>query len=56
VAAIAALLGPASLAQAQSDTSGKRCCAAARQKKGIYNILGFDGTGFGRTTVRYESK
>ena len=26
------------------------------QKKGIYNILGFDGTGFGRTTVRYETK
>ena len=25
-------------------------------KKGIYNILGFDGTGFSRTTVRYESK
>jgi len=25
-------------------------------KKGIYNIFGFDGTGLGRTTVRYDSK
>ena len=23
-------------------------------KKGIYNIFGFDSTGLGRTTVRYE--
>ena len=26
------------------------------QKKGMYNILGFDGTDFSRTTVRYETK
>src|SRR5262249_62271973 len=25
-------------------------------KKGVYNLFGFDGTGLGRTTVRYESK
>jgi len=55
VAAIAALLGPASLAQAQSDERQDMLRGGA-QKKGIYNILGFDGTGFGRTTVRYESK
>jgi lipoprotein-anchoring transpeptidase ErfK/SrfK len=25
-------------------------------KKGVYNVFGFDGTGLGRATVRYESK
>ena len=35
--------------------AGKRCCAAARPR-GIYNIFGLDGTGLGRTTVRYDSK
>jgi lipoprotein-anchoring transpeptidase ErfK/SrfK len=53
VAAIAALLGPVSLAQAQSDNELLRGGAT---KKGIYNIFGFDGTGLGRTTVRYDSK
>jgi len=53
VAAIAALLGPVSLAQAQSDPELLRGGAT---KKGIYNIFGFDGTGLGRTTVRYDSK
>ena len=53
VAAIAALLGPVSLAQAQSDNEMLRGGAT---KKGIYNIFGFDGTGLGRTTVRYDSK
>src|SRR5262249_12329655 len=53
VAAIAALLGPVSFAQAQSDNEMLRGGAT---KKGIYNIFGFDGTGLGRTTVRYDSK
>jgi len=55
VAAIAALLGPISLAQAQSDERQEMLRGGAT-KKGIYNILGFDGTDFSRTTVRYESK
>ena len=53
VAAIAALLGSVSLAQAQSDPELLRGGAS---KKGAYNIFGFDGTDFGRTTVRYDSK
>ena len=53
VAAIAALLGSVSLAQAQSDNELLRGGAT---KKGIYNILGFDGTDFSRTTVHYETK
>ena len=52
VAAIA-LLGPVSLAQAQSDPEMLRGGAT---KKGIYNIFGLDGTGLGRTTVRYDGK
>jgi lipoprotein-anchoring transpeptidase ErfK/SrfK len=55
VTAIAALLGSASLAQAQSDERQDLLRGGA-QKKGIYNILGFDGTGFSRTTVPYASK
>jgi lipoprotein-anchoring transpeptidase ErfK/SrfK len=55
VVAIAALLGPVSLAQAQSDERQDMLRGGA-QKKGIYNILGFDGTGFGRTSVSYASK
>ncbi len=56
VAAIAALLGLASLAQAQSDSERQDMLRGGATKKGIYNIFGFDGTDFGRTTVRYESK
>ena len=56
VAAIAALLGSASLVQAQSDNERQELLRGGATKKGIYNILGFDGTDFGRTTVRYESK
>jgi lipoprotein-anchoring transpeptidase ErfK/SrfK len=55
VAAIAALLGPIGLAQAQSDERQDMLRGGA-QKKGIYNILGFDGTGFGRTNVSYPGK
>ena len=53
VAAIVALFGPVSLAQAQSDSELLRGGAS---KKGAYNIFGFDGTDLGRTTVRYDSK
>ena len=55
VVAIVALLGPISLAQAQSDERQELLRGGAT-KKGIYNILGFDGTDFGRKTVRYEAK
>src|SRR5436853_7216961 len=53
--AIATLLGSISLAQAQSDERQEMLRGGA-QKKGIYNILGFDGTDFSRSTVRYETK
>jgi lipoprotein-anchoring transpeptidase ErfK/SrfK len=56
VAAIAALLGPISLAQAQSDNERQDMLRGGSTKKGSYNILGFDGTDFGRTTVSYASK
>jgi lipoprotein-anchoring transpeptidase ErfK/SrfK len=56
VAAIAALLGPVSLAQAQSDNERQDMLRGGAQKKGSYNILGFDGTDFGRTTVQYATK
>jgi lipoprotein-anchoring transpeptidase ErfK/SrfK len=53
--AIAALLGPVGFAQAQSDERQELLRGGA-QKKGIYNIFGFDGTNLGRTTVTYQSK
>ena len=53
VAAIAALLGTVSVAQAQSDPELLR---GGTSKKGAYNIFGFDGTDLGRTTVRYDSR
>jgi lipoprotein-anchoring transpeptidase ErfK/SrfK len=53
LAAIAALLGPVSLAQAQSDSELLR---GGAPRKGIYNIFGLDGTGLGRTTVRYDTR
>ena len=56
VAAIAALLGPVSLAHAQSDGERQELLRGGAQKKGIYNIFGWDGTDFSRTTVRYEGK
>ena len=55
MAAIAALLGPVSLAQAQSDERQELLRGGA-QKKGVYNIFGFDGTGLGRKTVTYQTK
>jgi lipoprotein-anchoring transpeptidase ErfK/SrfK len=54
-AIVAALLGPISPAQAQSDERQEMLRGGAT-KKGIYNILGFDGTDFSRATVRYESR
>jgi len=56
IAAIAALLGAVSLAQAQSDNERQELLRGGATKKGIYNIFGLDGTGLGRTTVRYKSK
>jgi len=56
VAAIAVLLGPVSLAQAQSDNEREVMLRGGATKKGIYNIFGLDGTSLGRTTVRYDSK
>jgi lipoprotein-anchoring transpeptidase ErfK/SrfK len=56
VAAIAALLGGVGLAQAQSDNERQDMLRGGATKKGIYNLLGFDGTGLGRTTVPYVSK
>ena len=56
VAAIAALLGPVGLAQAQSDNEQQDMLRGGATKKGVYNIFGLDGTGLGRTTVRYASK
>ena len=56
IAAIAALLGPVSLAQAQSDNERQETLRGGATKKGIYNVFGWDGTDFSRTTVRYEGK
>ena len=56
LAAIAALLGPISFAQAQSDNERQDMLRGGSTKKGIYNVLGLDGTDFSRTTVRYDSK
>ena len=56
VAAIAALLSPGTLARAQSDNERQDMLRGGATKKGIYNVLGLDGTDFSRTTVRYDSK
>jgi lipoprotein-anchoring transpeptidase ErfK/SrfK len=55
VAAVAALLGLVSLAQAQNDYVPEYLRGGA-SKKGVYNIFGLDGTGLGRTEVRYQTK
>jgi lipoprotein-anchoring transpeptidase ErfK/SrfK len=54
--AVAALVGHASLAQAQSDNERQDMLRGGSTKKGSYNILGFDGTDLGRTTVHFETK
>ncbi len=56
VAAIAALLGSVSVAQAQSDNERQDMLRGGSTKKGMYNVLGLDGTDFSRTTVSYASK
>jgi lipoprotein-anchoring transpeptidase ErfK/SrfK len=56
VAAITALLGPVGLAQAQSDNEREDMLRGGSTRKGMYNVLGLDGTDFSRTTVRYASK
>lgn len=55
-AAIIGLLGPVSLAQAQSDNERLEILRGGASKKGVYNIFGLDGTDLGRTTVSYRSK
>jgi lipoprotein-anchoring transpeptidase ErfK/SrfK len=56
VAAIAALLGPISFAQAQSDNEREDILRGGATKKGMFNVLGLDGTDLSRTTVNYASK
>lgn len=56
MAAIAALLGSAGLAQAQSDNERQDMLRGGATKKGVYNIFGLDGTGLGRATVSYQTK
>jgi lipoprotein-anchoring transpeptidase ErfK/SrfK len=56
VAAIAALLGPVGLAQAESHNEREEMLRGGATKKGVYNIFGLDGTGLGRTTVQYATK
>jgi lipoprotein-anchoring transpeptidase ErfK/SrfK len=56
VVPIAALLGPVSLAQAESFNEREEMLRGGASKKGVYNIFGLDGTDLGRTTVRYASK
>jgi lipoprotein-anchoring transpeptidase ErfK/SrfK len=55
-AAIAALLGPVCLAQAQPDGERLDMMRGGATKKGVYNIFGLDGTGLGRKTVSYSGK
>jgi lipoprotein-anchoring transpeptidase ErfK/SrfK len=55
VAAIVVLLGSIGFAKAQSDERQNMLRGGAT-KKGVYNILGFDGTGLGRTTVSSPGK
>jgi lipoprotein-anchoring transpeptidase ErfK/SrfK len=56
VAAIAALLGSLSVANAQVDKERMEMLRGGASKKGVYNLFGLDGTGLGRTMVRYQSK
>jgi lipoprotein-anchoring transpeptidase ErfK/SrfK len=56
VAAIAALLGPIGIAQAEYDTERQDMLRGGATKKGIYNVFGLDGTSLGRTTVPYNGK
>jgi lipoprotein-anchoring transpeptidase ErfK/SrfK len=54
VAVIAAVLGTVCLAQA--GTEQQEMLRGGASKKGVYNVLGLDGTDLGRTTVTYKTK
>ena len=56
VAAIAALLGSFSVANAKYDNERMEMLRVGASKKGVYNIFGLDGTGLGRTSVSYPGK
>ena len=56
LAAIAALLGSFSVANAQYDNERMEMLRGGASKKGVYNIFGLDGTGLGRTSVSYPGK
>ena len=53
---IAALIGSVGIAQAQSDNERQDMLRGGSTKKGMYNVLGLDGTDFSRTTVSYATK
>jgi lipoprotein-anchoring transpeptidase ErfK/SrfK len=56
VAAIAALMGPVGLAQAEFANEQQEMLRGGATKKGVYNLFGWDGTGLSRATVRYQTK
>jgi lipoprotein-anchoring transpeptidase ErfK/SrfK len=56
VAATAALLGSACVAQAQANKEQQDMLRGGASKKGVYNVFGLDGTDLGRSTVTYQSK
>jgi lipoprotein-anchoring transpeptidase ErfK/SrfK len=56
VAASAALLGSACVAQAQANKEQQDMLRGGASKKGVYNVFGLDGTDLGRSTVTYQSK
>ncbi len=53
---IAALIGSVGIAQAQSDNERQDMLRGGSTRKGMYNVLGLDGTDFSRTTVSYATK
>jgi lipoprotein-anchoring transpeptidase ErfK/SrfK len=55
-AAIAALIGPVNIAQAEFDNERQEMLRGGATKKGVYNLFGWDGTGLSRSTVRYKTK
>lgn len=55
IAAIFALLGSVGLAQDQNSERQEMLRGGATPK-GIYNVFGLDGTGLGRTTVKFDGK
>jgi lipoprotein-anchoring transpeptidase ErfK/SrfK len=55
-ALLAVLLGSLGPAAAQVDKERMEMLRGGASQKGVYNLFGLDGTGLGRTTVRYPSK